>query len=53
MADISAIKLPNGTTYEIKDAVARSVQLSTTYTAATQDLAIEFEPAEDADNEDF
>ena len=53
MANISQIKLPNGTVYDIKDEVARQIELIATYTAATLDLALDLNGIQDADNEDF
>lgn len=55
MADgnISQISLPNGAVYDIEDATARQMQLVATYTAATYDLALEFNILETADNEEF
>ena len=55
MADgnISQITLPNGSIYDIEDVVARSVDLTATYTAATYDLELSFSPASTADNEEF
>ena len=55
MADgnISQITLPNGNTYDIKDAEARQMTLSGTYTSATLDLELELAAADVADNEEF
>ena len=53
MADIRAITLPDGTTYDISDIIARSKQLTATYTESTLDLALEFGTAENSDNEEF
>ena len=51
--NISQIVLPNGTTYDIEDSTARGMDLVATYTAATFDLALNFEPASDSDDEEF
>lgn len=53
MANISQITLPDGTTYDIEDSTARGVTLDATYTAATFNLALTLDAADDADNEDF
>lgn len=53
MADISKIKLPSGSEYDIKDEVARSITLSATYTAVTKDLELEFTTASSADNTEY
>ena len=53
MANISQIELPNGTTYDIEDTVARGVTLDATYTAATYNLSLTLDTADDADEEDF
>ena len=53
MADISKIELPDGTTYDIKDETARSIDLVATYTAATYDLEIGLDSAIDADNTEY
>lgn len=55
MADgkISQVSLPNGAVYDIEDTIARQMQLTATYTAATFDLALEFTSPENADNEEF
>lgn len=55
MADgkISQVSLPNGAVYDIEDTTARTMGLTATYTAATFDLALTIESAEDADDEEF
>ena len=53
MANISQIELPNGTTYDIEDTTARGMTLDATYTAATYNLALTLDVADNADNEDF
>ena len=55
MADgnISQITLPNGSTYEIKDEVARAIDLTATYTAGTFDLALSLDSAIDADDTEY
>ena len=55
MADgnVSQITLPNGSVYDIEDTVARAIDLSVTYTAATYDLAISLNSASTSDNEEF
>ena len=53
MAEISKIQLPNGNIYDLKDEVARAMDLVVTYTAATYDLAITIDSAETADDEEF
>jgi len=58
MADISKIQLPSGTSYDIKDAVARQMDLIVTYTETSTgsgvgDLALSFAVAEDGDDESF
>ena len=50
---ISQIQLPNGTTYDVEDSTARQMQLTATYTAATYNLALEFDAPDNADNEEF
>jgi len=50
---IEQIQLPSGTIYDIKDATARAKQLTATYTAATLDLELVFDTAENADSEEF
>lgn len=51
--NISQITLPNGTVYDIEDTTARGMDLVATYTAATFDLALSVDAAEDSDNEEF
>lgn len=51
--NISQITLPNGSVYDIEDTTARTMGLTATYTAATFDLALTIESAEDADDEEF
>ena len=59
MADgvISQIQLPSGSTYEVKDVVARAMTLDVTYTPGANntpgDLAFSFTTAANADNEEF
>lgn len=58
MANISQIKLPNGTTYDIEDSIARQMNLSAVYTETSTgsgvgDLALTFEAVGDSDNEEF
>lgn len=53
MADVSSIKLPNGTTYDIADSVARTATLTGTYTSATENLELIFSASTSADNEEF
>lgn len=58
MANISQIQLPNGTTYDIEDTIARQMELSATYTETSTgsgvgDLALIFEAVGDSDNEEF
>lgn len=54
---ISQIQLPSGSTYEVKDVVARTMTLDVTYTPGTNntpgDLAFNFTTAANADNEEF
>ena len=51
--NISQISLPNGAVYDIEDSTARQMQLTATYTAATYNLALEFDAPDNADNEEF
>lgn len=60
MADISQITMPDGTTYNIKDTVARQSgggggtgTLVAVYTAATYDLELRIDNANDADNQGY
>jgi hypothetical protein len=53
MADISKIKLPDTTVFNIKDEVARQMTLEAEYTPATYDLELKFVTAASADNEEF
>ena len=53
MANISQITLPDGTSYDIEDSIARGMSLDATYTAATYNLSLTLDVADDADNEDF
>jgi len=58
MANISQIQLPNGSVYEIEDAVARQMDLTSVFTetsvgSGVGDLELIFETAGDADNEEF
>lgn len=51
---ISQIKLPNGSTYDIEDIIARQIELSATYTETSigsrvGDLALIFETIEGSD----
>ena len=50
---IAQIVLPNGSTYDLEDSVARTMDLTATYTAATYDLELVFTTAANADNEEF
>lgn len=53
MADIARIKLPNGTTYDIADSVARNATLTADYDESSEDLELMFSAATSADNEEF
>jgi len=58
MANINKIQLPNGTQYDIEDAVARQMDLSAVFTetsvgSGVGDLELIFDTAGDADNEEF
>ena len=51
--EISQIKLPDNSIYDIKDTTARGMDLVATYTASTFDLALSISAADNADNEEF
>ena len=58
MADVSQIKLPDGNTYNIKDAVARQMTFSSDYTETSLgsnvgDLELIFAAAPNADNQEY
>ena len=50
MADISKIQLPNGTTYDIKDA---NVGIDSTYNSTTKTVTLTVGSLSDADNTEY
>ena len=51
--NISKITLPSGSVYDIKDEVARNVNISATYTSNTKDLELTITSAASADNTEY
>lgn len=53
MADVSQIKLPDNTVVDIKDEIARNVNVSATYTSNTKDLELSIISAASVDNTEY
>ena len=53
MADVSQIKLPDNTVVDIKDEIARNVNVSATYTSNTKNLELSITSAASVDNTEY